>query len=734
MSSEEDKFLPSESRQASTALPPNTPHPDEAQYLPKEFQQQAKPGLMGDLSEYLKAAMQNGVTAGPGNFGDRMAGLGKAAVDTIAEGPINHSWGDTLDRFKHTYENTKNEQRGEANSAMEHHPIPATLGGIGLSAMGMPFMAGSQLAKGANMIPRIAEGMKTGAKLGTVMGLGDSPDLTNLKSDVEHMGNGMAGGTVVGGLVPPGIAALKGTAGGIYDYGIQPLTKKVAGPIGSAYNLGRQGIDLIGEKGTKLLNQNILDFVNGVAPKFKGVMDNLAKTRGQALTAADELGIKADPNKVRDLIQPVMDDPNLAPGNPTARTETGRLQDILQEHDKGVMTRRTKMGQNGPSDLAKYETLVEHHRAVQDLLNTGVNPDDIELVSIPHETPGNSTAIVRQSMRDPATGDFNGKHKALARGIVPDYQLPSNSSTEMVRTNPSDLSSLSDLQGMKNNVNAVGQFGPKSMTQQGPLRQAGGIAQGINGIMTEAVPQIGTINDALGSGAKAAQAIGVPDTHINVGNDQIADNQVSDKMLGLLNSIPNEDSAAGQKGVNKMQKFLGHAQDMDNSMNSMDPNSPTFPTDPTQQPLIPMQGGQNIADLHTKFQDLAHQLNVAREIQQRTGGGSRDWFNATRYLGTGVAHLTGLGVNAAAEGLSNAAGDVAQGVKSATPKVLSDIANHIVQSQGAQNMGQGMQNLVTGIQKAASAGAQDQNKVLFGFLQNPGYRKILHGYIPDDEK
>lgn len=293
----------------------------------------------------LEALLRGGAQGATLGFSDELSGAGSAALGALK--------GKSLDEIKDIYKKSRDESRTANEAAESAHPALYTTGSIGGSLLPAVLSGGlGEAAEGASALSRLGSAAKTGAAIGAVNGLGDSnADLTSGSPSAL----GSAAGSALGG------AALGGITGGALSGVGSVLGEAGAGKLGTAYNMGTEGTDLLSKAGREAVGQEGY----GTAAEYVKKLKKLRADTGADvtdLTSSDApIDAGATIDKLKGLVSQLSDDiPSQSQDKQTLQSLIDRYEQVSPDEapvDPNELTSTVKQMaglKSGLSELSSY--------------------------------------------------------------------------------------------------------------------------------------------------------------------------------------------------------------------------------------------------------------------------------------------------------------------------------------------------------------------------------------------
>lgn len=252
-----------------------------------------------DLADLGAGAMQ-GATAG---FGDELL-AGRDAIDQKAQELVGMK-PSSNESLADLYRRLQQENQGKNEEHQKRSPYlyggGQLAGGI---APAIATMGGSAEAEALPLLAKMANGVKTGAGIGAISGLGNSKNtIENPEGLVKDAASDAALGAVTGGLVPAALSGAKKVAGTIGDAGSFVSNKlgqmvddsPSLSPLKELMNYKRKtGMDFTGNKAVQNIENNANATVDRLGDTIAGVKKNASQLYGQTLQDAGAKGSLVD--------------------------------------------------------------------------------------------------------------------------------------------------------------------------------------------------------------------------------------------------------------------------------------------------------------------------------------------------------------------------------------------------------------------------------------------------------
>lgn len=195
-------------------------------------------------------------------------------------------------------------------------------------------------AEDASMLQKMGRGAIGGTALGGTAGLAQSSDLTDIPQDLSKVGQGMAGGAIIGAAAPPVLSGI-GTAARTTG----KIGKTIFGPVPQMFKKGyshaAEGVpDLSSDEGQQLGHQDLNKFAQGVVATLQDLGVNLPKEQQSRIQTAlidDTATAKQLDETLNEVLQ---SDPKL--NDPKAIAKLQMLKEQILTARDGVMTTRMK--------------------------------------------------------------------------------------------------------------------------------------------------------------------------------------------------------------------------------------------------------------------------------------------------------------------------------------------------------------------------------------------------------
>lgn len=302
-------------------------HPEANQFIDADQADKVKEHLKVPEVAALESARAGLASGGTFGFAPRIGAAGGAlaskAQQSLSKEPNPQSLQDLYNEYL-KYNNERQEKAKAGNPATYH----ATEFVGALASPMNKIGAVGQLGNDASMLAKMAHSGLAGAKMGSVAGLSQSPDLANIPKDLEGMGTGAAMGAGLGLAVPPVGAVMKGAAKGTVNM-IRPLIGKPAEMFKKGAQAGMEGApNLAGEPGQLEAVQQRNQFADQFVQDLHKVLSGNAKNKRELIAGALEKSQLAPAEAVEAVTQKYLDaNPQL--NEESARKELDQLKEMI---------------------------------------------------------------------------------------------------------------------------------------------------------------------------------------------------------------------------------------------------------------------------------------------------------------------------------------------------------------------------------------------------------------------
>lgn len=665
---------------------------------------------------------------------------------------------------------TANKKRDQA--AQANNPWSYGGGAVGGGLLGL--MGAAKLAKpvtsaiskaspalGATgqLINRTAPGVIPAGIAGGVMaeGAGEHPILS--PEGAQEIAEGVKGGLEMGVLAPPAIsgvakAAKKTAQGGraLAKFGTELMT---GGEGTNAFKQGLQGELLVGKDASQRVSSEVNKFGEEVPQLLENELNKLASQKESIIRIAQENGVRIDPADVDRFMMEHMSAP--IGGRPKVVNEMQQLKDLLEEARSGPevkqITRRyfgngnTEKGEfanlfakkqaemealeketqarvTPTTQKEDFEQLFAEKQAEQVASPGSMNPTPMEIHYEPIDgQPGKVLGMIRQPLKD-ADGHFTG-YKTIAKKIIepdaPPFDQPKLKMTmtptevpgkslgqihkaefdehgnflkyktvssklltdeeaaafkdvaETVRAGGRDLTEPEQLLDLYKNLKEKSKFGSEPFGTAEVQKETGRAIKNIQDMLRRNIDELEP-TDANITALKNAQEI--------FGNiDGQKDPYGAIKLVGGLISKSGDTSVSGDLAQRKLADAINQ---------------------------IKIANPKLGHELEARAMDLANKLKVTAAAQEKV------------YLPRPLATPQAF----AAKG----ANLLGYGIGQVTPDWMRQVASAV----GAKG-GQAGKMLSNVLSKAAEKDDQTRTAIMFGLMQQPGYRDMLKEYMPQTQ-
>lgn len=733
-----------------------------------EYESQQLPG-MGESA--LLGAEQGLTLQHAPQLGAAMGAGLEAGLSKLGMGPqaTNKDLGLPTQSLKELYNEYLEANKKKFKAAQETNPISFTTGEVGgglLGFKGANMLAKPALAAAASKAPNLAATGQVMNKLypnaipalagGAIAAEGASEFPIASPEGMEDIGQGVAGGLSASQLLPPVIGGVAKTAratakGGkaLTKFGSELLT---GGEAANAYNQGLKGELLVGKDAAKRVSGEINQFGQEVPQLLQNELNQLATQKESIIRIAQENGVRIDPNDVDNFMLEHM---NAPPGHrPKVINEMQQLKDMLEDARSGPeikqITRRyfgngnTEKGEfanlfaKKQAEMAAleketqqrvtpttqkqdFEQLFAQKQAEQRAAPGSMSPTPLELhyepiegqphkvlgmirqpqtdgdghfigyktvskqviepdappfdqpklkmTMTPTEVPGKSLGQIHQAQFD-EKGNFL-KYKTVSSKLLSDEEAADfKDMAETVRAGGRDLTEPEQLLDLYKNLKEKSRFGSEPFGTAEVQKETGMAIQNIQELLRKNISELEP-TDANIAALKRAQEI--------LGNlDEQKDPYSAVRIIGGLISKSGDSSLSGDLAQRKLADAMNQ---------------------------IKLANPQLGHELEARAMDLANKLNVTAAAAEKV--------YLPRPLATPQAFVA-KGANL----LGYSIGQV-------TPDWMRQTASAI-----GRKGGQAGKMLSNVLNKAAEKDDQTRTAIMFGLMQQPGYREMLKEYMP----
>lgn len=713
----------------------------------------AEQGLTLNHAPQLGAAMGAGLESGAGALG-----MGPQAGNAAAGLPQQS--------LKDIYEQYLQANKKKDLAAQQANPMSYGAGAIGGGLLGFkgagmalkPALAANPtLAATSQMMNKIAPGAIPGAAAGIIGAEGASEAPLGSAQSAEDMAQGATGGLAMSAVAPPvigGVAnAAKKTASGVKKLGSLATETLTGGEGTNAFNRGLNGELLVGKDAAKQVSNEMNEFAGGVNPALEKELNQLAQQKQQIIRIAEENGVKIDPADIDRFMQEHMSAP--MGDRPKVMGEMQQLKDLLEQARSGPEVKqitRRYFG-NGNSEKGEFaqlfakkqaemenaeretqarvtpttqkedfEQLFAEKQAEQQAAPGSTSPTPLEMHYEPIQGTNKVVGVIRQPQSD-ADGHFMGYKTISKQTIEPDApafdqpklkmtmtptEVPGKSlgqihqaefddqgnftryktvsskllsdeeaadfkdMAETVRQGGRDLTKPEQLLDLYKNLKEKSKFGSESFGTAEAQGETGRAIENIQGILRKNIDELEP-TDAKISALKQAQEI--------LGNIDDKDPYSTVKLLGGLIGKSGDTSISGDLAQRKLSDAINQIK---------------------------------IANPQLGHQIEAQAMNLASKMRVTASAAEKVYL--PRPLATPQAF--------AAKG----ANLLGYGIGQVTPEWMQNTAGSL-SSKG----GQAAKMLSTVLSKAAEKDDQTRTAIMFGLMQQPGYRDMLKDYMPQTQ-
>lgn len=716
----------------------------------------AEQGLTLQHAPQLGAAMGAGLESGAG-----LLGMGPQAANEKAGLPKQNIQ-DLYNEYLAT-----NLKRDKA--AREANPATYGAGEIGGGILG--FKGANLAAKPAmsalNAVsPTTAAGIKvlnnaTGGSIplataGAVMAQGANPDVPLASpQNLQNMTEGAIEALGTGALLPPVIgktADIAQKTGQALKSGLGKASESVIGMAPEAFKRGLQGEMLVGKEAAKQTGDQMLQFAQELPQQLETEINKLAQQKQSIIRIAQDNGVRIDPADLDAFMQNHLGN-NPASNLPEVQREMAQFHELLETAKSGPEVKQivrkyfgvgnTEKGEfanlfakkqaeqealeasepSAPtSQKEQFEQEFQQRKAEQQALAGGQDPTPLELTYEPIEgQPDNVLGVMRQPQYD-ADGHFTGYKKVQTQVIEPDATPTEQPKLQML-LQPTDVpgkslgiirQAITDENGQ---VTGYKKIASKLLSEDesAAWKDTAELVRTGDKDLTQPEQLYQLYKDLKQKSQFGDYSFKTPDAQQATGQ---AIDDVQDMLRNSMNELePTDNKIAALK---RAQEILG-ATDRDprNVMKTFasllgKTENPNIPGAAARQDLTNLVNQIKIADpelghkIEMQAQNLANKFAVTGAVQQEI------------YLPRPTATLKAYAAKSA-----NVLG---YGIGQMTPEWAMSTASSLAQKGGQAR--QALSNILT---KAASKDDQTRTAIMFGLMQQPGYRDMLKEYMPQTE-
>lgn len=393
--------------------------------------------------------------------------------------------------------------------------------------------------------------------------------------------------------------------------------------------------------------------------------------------------IEGDPDHVLGIIrQPVIRD--------DAQSFTGFKPEVTDPHTGQVIQQQEASSGDMSGGTPEYRKIATQKIAIdQKPQNLPQLQMEIEPLA---DSPGQNIGIIKRAVLD-EKGNVVG-YKIVKRKLLnADEAAEFKEVAETVRMDDRDLSDPRQLLDLYYKLNRKGQFGEKAFSNPEAEKEAGRASQAIKDMLRGKVDKDGQpLLDLNGNPIESGvlPELRQVDSKISNANSALESAEYGDNMKDssrnlLLSKLIDKSLGVDETAVEaklQLEKLVEHTKNVD-----------------------PEYGVK-----------LEKQIGDMQQLKRATEGSQQKAY-AARPISTPAAWGNRIG---------NSTGYM---MAKMTPDVLREISGKLL-SMGASEQSE---NLARILSKAAEKDAQYRNSVMFGLMQNAGYRKMLEPYMNQNE-
>lgn len=719
----------------------------------------AEQGLTLNHAPQLGGAIGASLEKGAG-----MMGMGPQAVNAKAGLP-EQSLSDLYNEYKQAGQ--KRDQAAQQANPWSYGAGAVGGGMLGFKGAGMlakPAMAGiarvnPTLAATGQVMNKIAPGAGGAMAAGGLASEGSGEMPITSPEGAENVLNGMTGGLAMSAVAPPvigGVAqAAKKTASGAKTLGGLVGETLTGGEGANAFNQGLNGELLVGNDAAKRVSGEVNQFAGGVNPALEKELNQLAEQKQQIIRIAQENGVRIDPEdldafmkehlsaptgdraKVIREMQELKDQLETARSGPEVKqitrryfgngnTEKGEFAQLFakKQAEQEAADAETQAKVTPTTQKEDFEQLFAEKKAEQQAAPGSMSPTPLELHYEPIEgSPGKVVGMIRQPQSD-ADGHFMGYKTIAKQAIEPDApvfdqpkikmtmtptEVPGKSlgqihqaqfdeqgnflkyktvaskllneedaadfkdMAETVRAGGRDLTEPEQLLDLYKNLKEKSKFGSEPFGTAEAQGETGRAIENIQALLRDNIGELEP-TDAKISALKQAQEI--------LGNIDDKDPYSAVKLMGGLIGKSGDTSLSGDLAQRKLADAVNQIK---------------------------------IANPQLGHQIEAQAMNLASKMRVTASAAEKVYL--PRPLATPQAF--------AAKG----ANLLGYGIGQVTPDWMRSTASTLA-AKGSQ----ASKMLSNVLSKAAEKDDQTRTAIMFGLMQQPGYRDMLKDYMPQADQ
>lgn len=252
-----------------------------------------------------------------------------------------------------------------------------------------------------------------------------------------------------------------------------------------------------------------------------------------------------------------------------------------------------------------------------------------------------------------------------------------------LREGQKDLTNPEEQYQLYKDLKEQSKFGDQSFKSDEVLRKTGQAAKDSRDLIREAIPGLEQVDDRISGYKNATDALGLKDTY------DIDESKIREKIMSLL-------SQEGSNGIGGI-KAQATIDDFLNELKKVNPDM--------------------AERLSKQFPELGSKLDVLQDVTKK----AHSIANISRSVGTGAANIGGFYTGKAVNAIKNVGETGVAAVGNMTPEWIKQKLSQLA----LQDKSPAAQSLRNVLIKAADSDDRARNAIMFGLMQNPGYRQML---------
>ncbi len=342
-------------------------------------------------------------------------------------------------------------------------------------------------------------------------------------------------------------------------------------------------------------------------------------------------------------------------------------------------------------------------RIASRVLNPPATQEPLEYIIKPSSEPGKVLGIIRRPIKNAQGQITSYEVQGTPKLLNAEDAAKFKEQREIVREGGRDLGDLEEMLQLHNDLRQKGKYSDQGGFSSDEAKNAAANgAKQVKQILGETVPELGGIDSKIAALKNVTDRLGI-DTY-EFSYDPKAQEQVKKRISMLINDVNRPDD----KGDDARRTLSYVASEL----KKFDPAY----AEQLEQKLNEFGVGKEIdKKVSSPFNALS------------TFGGFRGLLPQMTH---GAGHKIGQTISENAPRVEKTVGVTVDTIKALTPQVLQDLGKKAVMSGPVQGTGQAMQDLSRILLNAAGHDERTRNALLFGVLQNSGYREwIMKNYM-----